>query len=57
MTELVNLLSELARNGFYGCIEVKLEAGKVVLIRKTETLKPRSEDRRDNRGENGNPYQ
>lgn len=44
-----SLLSELERTRFYGTLEMKFEAGHVVLIRKTETLKP-SCQRRDNRG-------
>jgi hypothetical protein len=34
------LLADLQRQRFFGSIELKLEAGHVVLIRKTETLKP-----------------
>jgi hypothetical protein len=34
------LLADLQRQRFFGSIELKLEAGYVVLIRKTETLKP-----------------
>ena len=46
---LGRLLADLQRQRFFGSIELKLEAGRVVLIRKTETLKP-PYDRRDNRG-------
>ena len=42
------LLADLQRRHFFGSIELKLEAGRVVLIRKTETIKPN--DYRDNRG-------
>ncbi len=48
MRSLGDLLAELERERFYGSLEVKLEAGRVVLLRKTETIKP--EDCRDNRG-------
>jgi hypothetical protein len=34
------LLAELACQRFYGSLEIKFEAGKVVLLRKTETIKP-----------------
>jgi hypothetical protein len=44
------LLQEMARRRFYGSLEIKLEAGKVVLLRKTETIKPVADDCRDNRG-------
>ena len=44
------LLEEMARRRFYGSLEIKLEAGKVVLLRKTETIKPVADDFRDNRG-------
>jgi len=43
------VLSDLERSRFYGSLEIKFEAGRVVLLRKTETIKPN--DRRDNRGE------
>jgi hypothetical protein len=43
------ILAELTRMRFFGSLELKLEAGRVVLIRKTETLKPPF-DCRDNRG-------
>ena len=46
---LQETIQELARQRFYGSLEVKLEAGRVVLLRKTETIKP--DDHRDNRGE------
>jgi len=37
----INLtLRELAKSGFYGSIEIKLEAGKITLIRITENYKP-----------------
>jgi hypothetical protein len=44
------LLEEMARRRFYGSLEIKLEAGKVVLLRKTETIKPVADDCRGNRG-------
>ncbi len=43
------LLADLQRRRFFGSIELKLEAGHVVLIRKTETLKP-FHDYRNTRG-------
>jgi hypothetical protein len=46
------LISDLQRERFYGSLEVKFEGGKVVLLRKTETLKPTPEDCRDTRGSN-----
>ena len=42
------ILHELEQRQFYGSLEIKLEAGRVVLIRKTETIKP--QDCRENRG-------
>ena len=44
------ILRSLEQSRFYGTVELKFESGRVVLIRKTETLKP-SADCRDNRGE------
>ncbi len=43
------LLTELEHERFYGAVELKFESGRVVLIRKTETIKP--QDYRNNRGE------
>jgi hypothetical protein len=48
------LLRNLIDSGFWGSLEIKFEAGTAVLVRKTETLKPNSGNRRSNRGdENG----
>ena len=49
MHNLERVLNELARDRFYGSVEIKFEAGKPVLLRKTETIKP-TEDCRENRG-------
>lgn len=46
---VTDLLVGLEQQRFFGSLEVKLEAGRVVLIRKTETLKPLC-DCRDHRG-------
>ena len=43
------LLTDLEQQKFFGSLELKLEAGRVVLIRKTETIKPNC-DYRENRG-------
>jgi hypothetical protein len=40
MNELNQLLSQLEQSRFYGSLEFKYEAGRVVLIRKSETFKP-----------------
>jgi hypothetical protein len=45
ITELVH---EWEDRRFYGSVELKFEGDQVVLIRKTETLRP---DYRNNRGE------
>lgn len=47
---LKNLFAQLERQEFYGSVELKFEAGRIVLIRKTETIKPN--DHRNNRGNN-----
>ena len=46
-----DLLRSLEQSRFFGTLELKFEAGRVVLIRKTETMKPSAQDCRDNRGE------
>jgi hypothetical protein len=47
---IINFLDDLERQQFYGSVELKFEAGRIVLIRKTETIKPN--DYRNNRGNN-----
>lgn len=49
MNELVQLLRQLEDSRFYGSVELKYEAGRVVLIRKSETLKLSELGYRDNR--------
>lgn len=44
------LIAALQRQEFFGTVELKFEAGQIVLLRKTETMKP--EDYRENRGAN-----
>ena len=39
MQKLFDLIKALAEKKFYGKIEIAMEAGKIVLIRKTETIK------------------
>jgi hypothetical protein len=54
VTELVRLLTDLARQRFYGEVVVKFESGRVTTVRKTETLKPGHlawGSHRDNRGQ------
>lgn len=40
MKKLLDLLKEYENNRMYGEVIAKFENGKVVLIRKTESLKP-----------------
>ena len=40
MEKLIALLRELIDRRFYGKVEVTLENGKVVNIKKTESIKP-----------------
>ena len=47
MHAVAEVLRELERGRFYGSVEIKFEGGRVVLLRKTETIKP---DYRGNRG-------
>jgi hypothetical protein len=50
MTSVQRILSGLSDQRFFGTVELRFEAGHIVLLRKTETLKPTEEDCRDNRG-------
>jgi len=40
VNELIGLLRELEESRFYGSLEIKVEAGVIVLYRKTESFKP-----------------
>ena len=52
-TQSVNdLLRSLEQSRFYGTVELKFESGRVVLIRKTETIKPEIATCRSTRGAN-----
>lgn len=54
MQSVSALLEQLQQQRFYGSIELKMEAGRVVLVRKSETFKPSNDgdtDYRNNRGE------
>jgi hypothetical protein len=46
---LSDIVSRLERSGFYGALEIKFEAGRVVLIRQTQNIK--LDDYRNNRGD------
>lgn len=41
------IMREFQRERLYGTIEVKYEAGRVVLIRKSESIKPAGRDNRE----------
>jgi len=40
MDKLIQIIKDLIQKQFYGIIELQFEAGKIVLIRKSETIKP-----------------
>lgn len=50
MNELAEMLRQLELGRFYGSVELKFEAGHVVLLKKTETIKPMQPSCGDNRG-------
>lgn len=56
MESTIETPSELGRSRFFGTLEIKFEAGRVVLLRKTETIKPTLEYCRNSRGgDDGRP--
>jgi hypothetical protein len=56
MQTTIETLCELERQRFFGTLEIKFEAGRVVLMRKTETIKPTLENYRNTRGnDDGRP--
>jgi hypothetical protein len=40
MDEAIELIRQLSRERFYGALTLKFEAGRIVIIKKEETLKP-----------------
>lgn len=50
MQSVTSILEELETSRFYGSLEIKFEAGRVVLMKKIETIKPLLTNYRDNRG-------
>jgi hypothetical protein len=44
LSDIPLLLVQLGRDRFYGSLEIKLEAGRIVLLKKTETIKPTEEE-------------
>jgi hypothetical protein len=53
MELIAKILDELTQKHFYGSLEFKFEHGRVVLMRKTETIKPADNNWRNNRGKDG----
>ncbi|MGA1847641.1 hypothetical protein [Deferribacter abyssi] len=39
LNELYKMLKEMFENNFYGALEIKFEAGKVTIVKKTESIK------------------
>ncbi|MGA1861998.1 hypothetical protein OWM07_03850 [Deferribacter thermophilus] len=39
LNELYKMLKDMFESGFYGSIEIKFEAGKVTIVKKTESIK------------------
>ncbi|WP_188020318.1 hypothetical protein [Deferribacter autotrophicus] len=39
LNELYKMLKELFESNFYGALEIKFEAGKVTIVKKTESIK------------------
>jgi hypothetical protein len=56
MNHIESLICELMITKFYGSVEIKFEAGKPVLLRKTETIKPNLENNRSTRGTNDHDH-
>jgi hypothetical protein len=50
MNDLLRILRELEAARFFGSVEVKFEAGQVTIIKKTESIKPTTNNHRENRG-------
>ena len=44
MDSIILLIKDLREKRFFGSLEIKFEGGRIVLIRKTETIKLAKED-------------
>lgn len=55
LLDLAAILADLQSQEFYGSVEFVFQAGRIVLVRKVETLKMPPKDRRENRGADGEP--
>ncbi len=53
--ELLPLLREAEESGYFGSIELKYEAGRVVIIKRSETLKPQDIGRNSREVRNEQP--
>jgi hypothetical protein len=49
MDEAIALLRQLAKERFFGAVTLKFEFGKIVVLKKEETIKP--QPYRENRGQ------
>lgn len=49
MDQAISLIRQLASDRFFGTVTIKFESGKIVVLKKEETIKP--QPCRDNRGE------
>jgi len=50
MSDLIKLLRELETQRFYGRLEIRFEFGYVINIQKTESIRPKDADYRNQRG-------
>jgi hypothetical protein len=41
MLEAIELIQKLCRERFFGALTIKFESGKVVILKKEETIKPK----------------
>jgi len=47
-SDVTQLITELRTQNFYGSLELKFEAGRIVLIKRIETFKPTEPSERSN---------
>jgi hypothetical protein len=53
--DIPQMLEKLYNQAFYGSLEIKLEAGRIVLLKKTETFKPKENATRQSEPIDVNP--
>ena len=55
MNSAIDLICQLCKEHFYGSLTLKFESGKIVILKKEETIKPQPNNPNPNTGEMNAP--